>query len=90
MKEIFEEDQDYAEHYFHPGRRRWWTATDAWSFNVSGQMLCVFYQGICKGRSISTNDSNKLNKVVKKAGTALGSCTNPKPALEPLVDRRMC
>lgn len=46
----------------------------------------IFFAAICWGSSIRANDSKRLNKLIKKAGSVLGSALEP---LESVVERRM-
>ena len=67
------------------------------SFNVCTKMLHILYKplvesAICSlqssvGAATSDPDSKKLNKLIKKAGSVLGTALEP---LELIVKRRMC
>ena len=65
------------------------------SFNVCSKMLEIFYQSVvasalffavvCWGSSIGAGDTNRLNKLIKKAGSVIGC----KPdTVESVVERR--
>ena len=65
------------------------------SFNVCSKMLEIFYQSVvasalffavvCWGNSIRASDTNRLNKLIKKAGSVIGL----KPdTFEAVVERR--
>lgn len=65
------------------------------SFDISTRLLDVFYQDIlanvlfyavlCWGGSISMDDSNRINKLIKKAGSVIGVTPD---SLEVIVERR--
>ncbi|XP_068566954.1 uncharacterized protein [Cebidichthys violaceus] len=65
------------------------------SFNVCSKMLEMFYQSVvasalyfavvCWGSSIGAGDTNRLNKLVKKAGSIIGCKLD---SLEQVVERR--
>ncbi|XP_068441989.1 uncharacterized protein [Clinocottus analis] len=65
------------------------------SFNVCSKMLELFYQSVvasvlyfsivCWGSSIGAGDTNRLNKLVKKAGSIIGC---KQEHLEQVVERR--
>lgn len=65
------------------------------SFDISPRLLGIFYQGIlasvlfyavlCWGGSISTDDKNRINKIIKRAGSVIG--LNP-DKLEVIVEKR--
>ncbi|KAK0135417.1 RNA-directed DNA polymerase from mobile element jockey [Merluccius polli] len=66
------------------------------SFNVCSKMLELFYQSavastiffavVCWGSSIRASDSNRLNKIIRKAGSVLGFKL---VSLESVMERRM-
>ncbi len=66
------------------------------SFNICSKMLHMFYQSVmastiffaavCWGTGINAKDSNKLNKLIKKAGSVVGTRLAP---LEEVVRDRM-
>ena len=66
------------------------------SFNISTKLLNVFYQGILAsvlfyavlgwGGSISVEDKNRINKLIKRAGSVIG--LNP-DVLEVTVEKRI-
>ena len=66
------------------------------SFNVCSKMLHIFYKSvvesvisfaaICWGSGIKARDLNRINKLVKKAGSVLGVALEP---LEDIIQRRM-
>ncbi|KAK0147064.1 RNA-directed DNA polymerase from mobile element jockey [Merluccius polli] len=66
------------------------------SFNVCSKMLELFYQSavastiffavVCWGSSIRASDSNRLNKIIRKAGSVLGF---KRVSLESVMERRM-
>ena len=65
------------------------------SFNVCSKMLEIFYQSVvssallfaavCWGSSIGAGDTNRLNKLIKKAGSVIGCKLD---TLENAVERR--
>merc|ERR1712035_214296 len=65
-------------------------------FNVCSKMLHIFYKSvvesaisfaaICWGSGIRTRDLNRINKLIKKAGSVLGVALEP---LELIIQRRM-
>ena len=65
-------------------------------FNVCSKMLHMFYRSvvestiffvaICWGSSIRASDSKRLNRLIRKAGSVLGTTLEP---LELVVERRM-
>ncbi len=65
------------------------------SFNVCSKMLEIFYQSlvastlfssvVCWGSSITANDTSRLKKLIKKAGSVIG-CRQE--IFEPEVERR--
>lgn len=66
------------------------------SFNISTKLLDVFYQGIlasvlfyavlCWGGSLSVDDKNRINKLIKRAGSVIGLIPD---SLEVIVEKRM-
>ncbi|KAI3355030.1 hypothetical protein L3Q82_017846 [Scortum barcoo] len=66
------------------------------SFNVGSRMLEIFYQSVvasaiffaavCWGSSIRASDTNRLDKIIKKAGSVLGFRLE---SFETVVERRM-
>ena len=46
----------------------------------------IFFSAICWGGGITARDTNKLNRIIRKAGFVLGSALEP---LELVVERRM-
>ena len=46
----------------------------------------IFFAAICRGSSIRARDFKKLNKMMKKSGSVLGTALEP---LELVVERRM-
>ncbi|KAI3371529.1 hypothetical protein L3Q82_024120 [Scortum barcoo] len=66
------------------------------SFNVGSRMLEIFYQSVvasaiffaavCWGSSIRAGDNNRLDKIIKKAGSVLGLRLE---SFETVVERRM-
>ncbi|KAI3359139.1 hypothetical protein L3Q82_002595 [Scortum barcoo] len=66
------------------------------SFNVGSRMLEIFYQSVvasaiffaavCWGSSIRASDTNRPDKIIKKAGSVLGFRLE---SFETVVERRM-
>ena len=66
------------------------------SFDVSRPLLHMFYQSIlasvlfyavvCWGNGLKTEDKNKINKLIRKAGSIIGVMPDP---LEKILDKRM-
>ena len=50
------------------------------------QSVIVFFVSICWDSSIRASDTKKLDKLIKKAGSVLGTALEP---LELVVERRM-
>ena len=81
---------------YRKGQSRLYFLRKLHSFNVCSQMLHVFYQSvlasayifaaICSGSSIRAGDSEKLNTLIKKDCSVLGTALE---TLELVVDREM-
>ncbi|KAM4593012.1 uncharacterized protein PAE49_004932 isoform 1-T1 [Odontesthes bonariensis] len=81
--------------YKKPGMSRLYFLRKLRSFNVCCKMLEIFYQSVvasaifsaavCCGSSIRASDINRLDKIIKKAGFALGLRLE---SLEAVVERR--
>ena len=66
------------------------------SFNVCSKMLCMFYQSVVAsaiffaaiswGSGIRACDSKKINKLIRRAGSVLGTAVE---SLEVVMERRM-
>ena len=85
-----------SEAVYKKGQSRLYFLRKLKSFNVCNKMLNMFYQSvvagafffaaICWGSNIQARDSKKLNKLIRKAGSVLGTALEP---LEVVVERRM-
>uniref|UniRef100_A0A1A8MF94 Reverse transcriptase domain-containing protein n=1 Tax=Nothobranchius pienaari TaxID=704102 RepID=A0A1A8MF94_9TELE len=66
------------------------------SFDISRRLLNVFYQGImasvlfyavlCWGRSLTAEDKNRINKMIKKSGSVVGQRLD---SFDMIIDKRM-
>ena len=85
-----------TEDVYRKGQRRLYFMRKLRLFNVGSKMLLIFYPShmasatsfaaICWGSSIRASDSRRLNKLMKKAGSVLGTALEPR---ESVVERRM-